>query len=407
MSRLKLLVITPYPPFAPGGDGATTRVFSQLGILSEVAELYVIAYVRKHFEKDLDKINQFEEKTAGFELISESTLGESKRDFAYLRKKLTRVPGSISLFEPAKKAIKIKMQGCLHANSIDAVQVEHSYFGELLKDVDRSIVKVVDFMDIYTDIAKHKYKAFEGISQKVNYWVKYQHTRRIEKKALAYSDAAIVMSEDDRVSLANLNNKKRIIVAPNGVDDGLLRYSGKTTSKTTNILFMGTFTYYPMREAMVYVIESLLPSLAGRMRKEAYKMTFVGPVNEADREKYGRDNVLFTGRTSEVARHINDATICINPIRFGSGTCLKVLEYSACGKATIATPKGAEGLEMVSGKNLIVAEREAFADQIVKLLRDHDFRQTIAENAHEFVSQNYTWERTTRPLVEYYLNGRQ
>ena len=57
MKKLKLLVITPFPPFAPGGDGATTRVYNQLKILSNQLDIYLIVYVIHQFEEYIDRIN--------------------------------------------------------------------------------------------------------------------------------------------------------------------------------------------------------------------------------------------------------------------------------------------------------------------------------------------------------------
>jgi len=154
---------------------------------------------------------------------------------------------------------------------------------------------------------------------------------------------------------------------------------------------------------MIYCIEELLPRLRAKLGKEAVQLTFVGPVYEGDRKNYESAQTIFTGRISNVAEYLNKASVCINPIKFGSGTCLKVLEYSASRKATVSTLKGAEGLEMSNGVNIIIAGRDHFDDEIVKLLQSPDKRRKIADGAFNFVSRNYTWGKTTEPLLKYYL----
>jgi Glycosyl transferases group 1 len=53
------------------------------------------------------------------------------------------------------------------------------------------------------------------------------------------------------------------------------------------------------------------------------------------------------------------------PLRIGSGTRLKILEAFAMRKAVVSNSLGCEGLDVIPGKHLIVADQpEAFARQV-------------------------------------------
>ena len=258
-----------------------------------------------------------------------------------------------------------------------------------------------------SDIARHKLTEHRGSKNKIRYLVKYLDIRRHERNVLKHCDTAVVMSEDDRISILKLNNTKEIIISPNGVDLDRFYSSNSIDSKKPDILFMGTMDYYPMREAMLYCLQEIYPRLEQELGSNTFRMIFIGPVDEADKRAFECENIIFTGRTPNVADHIAESTICINPIRFGSGTCLKILEYAAATKAIVSTPKGCEGLEMTNEENIIIAERHDFVDKILALIRDHKKRQTIASNALEFVKQKYSWEKTTEPLLRLYLSDNQ
>ena len=153
-------------------------------------------------------------------------------------------------------------------------------------------------------------------------------------------------------------------------------------------LFLGTFTHPPMKEAMLFCTNDLLPELTNKLDGEKFTLTFIGPVKERDKIK--NEDVYYTGRISNVSEFLANATLCINPIIYGSGTCLKVLEYSAMKKATVSTKKGAEGLCMGDGEHIVISDRNSFAELIIALLNNPIKRQWIAENAYNFVSKHYT-----------------
>jgi glycosyltransferase involved in cell wall biosynthesis len=89
------------------------------------------------------------------------------------------------------------------------------------------------------------------------------------------------------------------------------------------------------------------------------------------------------------------------PIRKGSGTRLKILEAMAAGTPVVATTKGAEGLDVIDGKHLLLADSPViFADKTLWLLRNETLRRTLAANARSFVEQRYNWNRIGQQFVE-------
>ena len=74
---------------------------------------------------------------------------------------------------------------------------------------------------------------------------------------------------------------------------------------------------------------------------------------------------------------VAEASGCVVPIRQGGGTRLKILEAMALGTPVVSTSKGAEGLEVTPGHDILIADEPAeFADQVIRLLRDAALRET-------------------------------
>jgi glycosyltransferase involved in cell wall biosynthesis len=76
----------------------------------------------------------------------------------------------------------------------------------------------------------------------------------------------------------------------------------------------------------------------------------------------------------------------------GGGTRLKILEAMAAGTPVVATSKGAEGIDVINGKHLLIADSpEQYASAVVQLLRDPELSQKIAENGCRLIRQQYDW----------------
>ena len=64
----------------------------------------------------------------------------------------------------------------------------------------------------------------------------------------------------------------------------------------------------------------------------------------------------FLGRVESTAAPLAAARVALAPVRHGSGTRLKLLEYFAAGLPVVCTAKAAEGLEVEDGTHLRLAE---------------------------------------------------
>lgn len=106
-------------------------------------------------------------------------------------------------------------------------------------------------------------------------------------------------------------------------------------------------------------------------------------------------NLVFTGTISARAkdRLLEAADLALNPMRIGSGTNLKLLEYLAAGIPVVSTPFGARGIEVVDGEHLVFAEPDAFADAVRAVLADPEGAARRAEAGRRLVCDRYSWDR--------------
>jgi glycosyltransferase involved in cell wall biosynthesis len=82
---------------------------------------------------------------------------------------------------------------------------------------------------------------------------------------------------------------------------------------------------------------------------------------------------------------------------------VKVLEALAAGKAVVASSRAVEGLDMVHGEHVILAESDQeFVDAIIDLLRNPEKRLALAVQAHAWASAHLSSEKVAEEYEKLY-----
>jgi glycosyltransferase involved in cell wall biosynthesis len=71
-------------------------------------------------------------------------------------------------------------------------------------------------------------------------------------------------------------------------------------------------------------------------------------------------------------------------------------------KAVVATSVGAEGLDVVDGRHLLLADTpDQFAERVLRLLGDASLRRRLGDDGRRLVEERYGWDRLADKLYEY------
>jgi glycosyltransferase involved in cell wall biosynthesis len=117
--------------------------------------------------------------------------------------------------------------------------------------------------------------------------------------------------------------------------------------------------------------------------------------------------VSVTGFVDRLEPYYGRATVFVAPLRIAGGIAGKTVDALAAGCPVVTTSIGGEGLGVVAGEHLLVADgAEAFAAEVVRLLRDPALRRRLGEAARRFAEERYapavsaaTLEREHQALV--------
>ena len=114
-------------------------------------------------------------------------------------------------------------------------------------------------------------------------------------------------------------------------------------------------------------------------------------------------HVLVTGTVPDVRPWMQSAAVFVCPLRVGGGTRLKILEAQASGRAVVSTSLGCEGLAVTPGQDILVAdEPAAFADAVLRCLRDPALRARLGAAGRALVERRYRWEAIGADLAAFY-----
>ena len=100
--------------------------------------------------------------------------------------------------------------------------------------------------------------------------------------------------------------------------------------------------------------------------------------------------VTVVGTVPAMEPELARADVAVVPIRYGSGTRLKILESFAHRVPVVSTTIGAEGLEVVDGVHLLLADDpDAFAAACQRLLTEPDLRKRLVDAAEELYRERF------------------
>jgi glycosyltransferase involved in cell wall biosynthesis len=178
-------------------------------------------------------------------------------------------------------------------------------------------------------------------------------------------------------------------------------------SSAFDFVFVGTFGYLPNVDAMRFFCTEIWPKIC-EAAVSPPTLAIVGR-NPPDEIKQLDEvaGVTVTGAVPETAPYYWNSRVAIVPLRAGGGTRIKILEAFALGVPVVSTTIGAEGLDVESGRHLLIADTpDEFAAACLRLLRDAELRERLVQSATDLFRRTHSVpvvkekiRRTYRELV--------
>ena len=194
--------------------------------------------------------------------------------------------------------------------------------------------------------------------------------RMQELRDFAHADAVWVCSEAEAAWIRTNVPAAKAHVVPNGVDTAAFSASEWKPPVAGRMVFFGRMDYHPNADGVAWFADAMLPAI--RAARPDAELVVAGPGDiPGQRSLESRPGMRLLGAVPDVRPVVASASVVVVPLRSGGGTRLKILEALALGRPVITTTVGMEGLELVPGRDLLVADDAVgFAEAVTRVLSD-------------------------------------
>ena len=224
-----------------------------------------------------------------------------------------------------------------------------------------------------------------------------QEVERAEGYACRDSRVLFAVSREDLQGLAASYGDRGAdgIVVPNGTDAGAIRFADAATRERLRrrlglagrpvALFLAS-GHRPNLEAAEHIFAA-----AARMPHVTF--AFVGNAADAFLHRALPPNVRLVGTVDEGARDVwlEAASVALNPVIYGGGTNLKLMDYFAAGTPVVSTEVGLRGDVVEAGRHALVAPIDAMDDAIAAALAGGPAIERMTREARALVEAEFDW----------------
>jgi glycosyltransferase involved in cell wall biosynthesis len=165
------------------------------------------------------------------------------------------------------------------------------------------------------------------------------------------------------------------------------------------LTMVGVFAYEPNSDGAWWFADAVLPLL--QAVRPGVEFRLVGRPHASVAGLRRRSGVALRGFVDDLAVEFADTDLVVVPLRSGGGTRVKILEAFAYGLPVVSTSVGCEGLAVVDGEHLLVADTaEDFADACLRLLNGDALRQRLAGAARALFDAEYSPARARARIAD-------
>jgi glycosyltransferase involved in cell wall biosynthesis len=149
--------------------------------------------------------------------------------------------------------------------------------------------------------------------------------------------------------------------------------------------------YPPNVDAAVWFCNEILPRLQRKLPALGFKIVGRNPTPQV-LNLAKRQGVQVTGTVADIRSYVAGALAVVVPLRSGGGTRLKILEAMAMERPVISTSVGAEGLEIMPGTDILIADdAEQFVSQVERLMKSSEESRNLGMAGRRLVTKKYDW----------------
>lgn len=200
-------------------------------------------------------------------------------------------------------------------------------------------------------------------------------------------------------TLVPIGNKVKVCAIPFGLEPPV--EPGETVALQPALFTIGSMNWIPNQEGVKWFLDNVWPDVHKQFPHLQYFIA--GRAMPPWMKNLSLPNVIVPGEVEDAAAFMKNLPVMIVPLFSGSGIRIKIIEGMAAGKTVISTSLGAEGIECVHQKNILIADTPCeFFEMISICITDPIVHQKIGAEARKLIRDSYNQRTLIRQLTSFY-----
>ncbi|MFT6070406.1 MAG: hypothetical protein ACJAT2_000794 [Bacteriovoracaceae bacterium] len=208
--------------------------------------------------------------------------------------------------------------------------------------------------------------------------------RQFENKCLEEVSAIAAISQEDLEEIKKIAPKTDLTLAPLGLDFN--NPLSKEAVIKGRFLFVGKLDWPPNKDGLKWFLENVWAEVV--QSNPSFELQVVGSGNGTWLEAYrGMKGLLIKGFIDDIDDAYGPAEFTLIPMRYGSGTRIKVIETYAKGRPIITTKMGIQGADLDDSKVLLAETREEWVELLNSLRTLKTIESDFEENRNRIADK--------------------
>ena len=230
-----------------------------------------------------------------------------------------------------------------------------------------------------------------------------ERTRQRELAVMQASDITVLVSAAEQAQLRTDAPQVRTALISNL---HRLRPHCPGHGERRDLVFVGGFGHPPNTDAMAWFLAEVFPAVAAQLPGVQLHIIGQDPPAALLAQAAALDGVQVHGYVTDIDPYMDGCRVALAPLRFGAGVKGKVNLSMAHGQPVVATACAAEGMHLVDGQDVLIADSAAdFAAALVRLYQDPVLWQRLSAGGQANIARHFSLDNARQTVREVLLPG--
>lgn len=273
----------------------------------------------------------------------------------------------------------------------DRFNVEEQ-FGWRVAEQCPNAIRVLDTEDLHS-LRRGRHQAYKDKAE-FNTRYLFNETAKREIASIYRCDLTLIISEAEILLLKEQFkvDKSLLLYVPFMLDPVSVETQQQLPQfyNREHFVTIGNFLHEPNYNAILYLKETIWPLIKQQLPAAEMHIYGAYATQKVTQLHNKKEGFLIKGFAEEVATVMQNAKVCLAPIRFGAGLKGKIVDAMVNGTPCVTTTIGAEGLYGNLKANAFIADSpENFATKAVELYTTESLWTTFQHNGFKVINKRF------------------